>query len=351
MKLFNNDFKLALKGYKAVKTVCKGAKFVIAEGEIVTQSTDVELSAAVDTIGYESTLLLGDNILLDETTLALLEKCKNEKEFDITTTEIKAGTKTITYTCDDVANEFIDTSDYKEVARIEQCELLTCIKGVKFSTAKDDARPVLTNILWEGNSFVTVDGFRITTKSSSATIDMPILLTPTAYSLLEKLLDKKSDQLVSVYLDLDHSDKRYISFEFGDIILTCLVGEGEFMNYKQVFTDDITAKLSVNRVELLNKLEFLQQDKSPVLINVDDVMALTTESITNKLSDTVTYELLDGGFKEPLEMAFNPKYFIELLKNISSDTVVLNFTGGRLSPIIVEHDTGKDLLLPIRLNK
>ena len=345
MKLFNNDFKAAMKGYKAVKTVCKSAKFVVVDGEVIAQAPDVEVSIAVDTTAHEQ------DILLDENTLSLLEKCKTEREFEITETEIKAGTKTITYTCDDETNEFVDTSDYKEIARIEQCELLACLKGVKFSTAKDDARPVLQYILWEGNNFVTVDGFRITTKFSSASTDMPILLTPTAYGLLEKLLDKKSDQLVSVYLDLDHTDKRYISFEFGDVILTCLVGEGEFMNYKQVFTDDTAAKLQVNRVELLNKLEFLQQDKHHVLINIDEVITLRSQSVTNILSDTVAYELLDGGFKEPLEIAFNPKYLIESLKNITSDEVVLNFTGGHLSPLIIEHNKGKDLLLPIRLNR
>lgn len=343
MKLFNHDFKAAMKGYKAVKTVCKSAKFAICNGEVITQSDDVELSVAVDTVSHEN------DILLDDNTLKLLEKCK-EQEFEITTTEIKAGTKTITYTCEDVANEFIDTSQYKEIARIEQSELLACIKGVKFGAAKDDVRPVLTNILWEGNSFVTVDGYRITTKSSSAATDMPILLTPTAYNLLEKLLDKKSDQLVSVYLDLDHSDKRYVCFEFGDIILTCLVGEGEFMNYKQVFTDDSSAKLQVNRVELLNKLEFLQQDKHHVVITVGDVITLRSQSVTNKLSDTVSYELLDGGFKEPLEIAFNPKYFIESLKNIADDSIILQFVGGHLSPLIVTHSQGKDLLLPVRLH-
>lgn len=344
MKLFNHDFKAAMKGYKAVNTVCKSAKFAICNGEVITQSDDVELSVAVDTVSHEN------DILLDDNTLKLLEKCK-EQEFEITTTEIKAGTKTITYTCEDVENEFIDTSQYKEIARIEQSELLACIKGVKFGAAKDEVRTVLTNILWEGNSFVTVDGYRITTKSSSAATDMPILLTPTAYNLLEKLLDKKSDQLVSVYLDLDHSDKRYICFEFGDLILTCLVGEGEFMNYKQVFTEDTSAKLQVNRVELLNKLEFLQQDKHHVLITVDDLITLRSQSVTNTLSDTVTYELLDGGFKEPLEIAFNPKYFIESLKNITDDSIILQFVGGHLSPLIVTHSQGKDLLLPIRLNR
>ncbi len=345
MKLFNNDFKAAMKGYKAVKTVCKSAKFVVVDGEVIAQAPDVEVSIAVDTTAHEQ------DILLDENTLSLLEKCKTEREFEITKTEIKAGTKTITYTCEDVANEFIDTSDYKEIARIEQSELLACVKGVKFGAAKDDARPVLQYILWEGNSFVTVDGYRITTKSSLASTDMPILLTPTAYGLLEKLLDKKSDQLVTVYLDLDHSDKRHISFEFGDVILTCLVGEGEFMDYKQVFTDDSSANLQVNRMELLNKLEFLQQEKHHVIINIDDVITLRSQSVTNMLQDIVEYVIIESHLKEPLEIAFNPKYFIESLKNITDDSIILQFVGGHLSPLIVTHSRGKDLLLPIRLNR
>lgn len=345
MKLYNHDFKAAMKGYKAVKTICKSAKFSICNGEVIAQATDVELSVAVDNVSYEN------DILLDENTLALLEKCKNESEFEITTTEIKAGTKTITYTCEDVVNEFIDTSEYKEIAKISQGELLACIKGVKFSTAKDDARPVLQYILWEGNSFVTVDGYRITTKTSQVSTDMPILITPTAYNLLEKLLDKKSAEVVTVYLDLDHSDKRYICFEFGDILLTCLVGTGEFMNYKQVFTNEYSVKIEVSGKRLLEKLEFLQQDKAPVLITVDDVITLTTESVTNKLSDSLNIGEIDTSLKEPLEIAFNPKYFIESFKSITDDSIILQFVGGHLSPLIVTHSQGKDLLLPIKLNR
>lgn len=343
MRLYNHDFKAAIKAYKAVKVICKSSKFIISNGEVIAQAQNVEVSVTVDNTNYSK------DTLLDENTLKLLEKVKDD--FEISETDIKAGTKHITYACDDTADELIDTSNYKEVATISQSELLELIKGVKFSTAKDDARPVLTNILWEDDKFVTVDGFRITTKNSTSITDMPILLTSTAYSLLEKLLDKKSEEPVTVYLDLDHTDKRYVSFEFGDTILTCLVGEGDFMNYKQVFTDDTAAKLEVDRLDLLNKLEFLQQDKRHVLISVGDVITLTTESVTNKLSDTVAYDLMEGRFKETLEMAFNPKYIIESLKNISSSKVVINFTGGHLTPIIMEHENGKDLLLPVRLNR
>lgn len=344
MKLFNNDFKVAMKGYKALKTVCKSEfnRFVVGDGEVILQSPDVELSVVVDCKNEQE-------IVIDEDTIKLLEKCKSD-DFDIKLDTIIAGSKTIKYKNDLKPLEYIDNSQYKEVATVTQAELLEAIKGVKYAVAKDETRPVLTHILWEGTNLVAVDGYRIITKTVSSNVDMPILIVSVAYTLLEKLLDAKSQDLVTVFLDVDHSDKRYVTFNFGDWMLTTRVGEGEFLNYKQVFTDDFDIIGTVDRRILLESLEFLKQDKNPLKLNVSDThIKMTMVTLNNQLTDAIAMAADDYKLKEPLEIAFNPKYLIESLKNIKDDIVKLKFVGSSLTPLIIEHTKGKDLILPIRL--
>lgn len=346
MKLFNNDFKAAMKGYKALKTVCKSEfnRFVIGDGEVILQAQDVELSIVVDCKNEEE-------IILDDETIKLLEKCKND-DFEITLDTITAGNKVIKYKNDLRPLSYLDNSEYKEIGTVTQAELLEAIKGVKYAVSKDDVRPVLTNILWENVNLVSVDGYRVSTKTISSNVDMPILITIVAYTLLEKLLNAKSKDLVKVYLDLDHSDVRYISFTFGDWMLTTRVGEGEFLNYKQVFSNDFSIVGTVDRKNLLESLEFLKQDKNPLklTVNIETIRMIMTTA-NNQLKDEIVMDADDYKLKEPLEIAFNPNYLIDSLKNIKDESVTLKFVGSSLTPLIIEHTKGKDLILPVRLNR
>lgn len=344
MKLFNSDFKVVMKGYKALKTVCKSEfnRFVIGNGEVILQAPDVELSIVVDCKN-------GEEIILDDETIKLLEKCKND-DFEITLDTITAGNKTIEYKSDLKPLSYLDNSEYKEIGTVTQAELLEAIKGVKYAVAKDEIRPVLTNILWESSNLVSVDGCRIITKTVSSNVDMPILIPSVTYTLLEKLLDAKSQDLVKVFLDLDHTATRYISFTFGDWMLTTRVGEGEFLNYKQVFSDEFSIEATVDRKSILESLEFLKQDKNPLKLNVsDERIKMTMVTVNNQIMDEITIDTEVYKLKEPLEIAFNPKYLIESLKNIKDDTVTLNFVGSSLTPLVIEHTKGKDLILPVRI--
>lgn len=346
MKLFNNDFKLAMKGYKALKTVCKSEfnRFVLADGEVILQFPDVELSVVADCKNEE-------DAVLDDETLKLLEKCKND-DFEITLNTITAGNKSITYKTELKPLNYLDTGEYEEVATITQAELLEAIKGVKYAVGKDEIKPVLTNILWEGSNLVSADGYRITTKTVSSNVDMPILILSVTYTLLEKLLDAKSQDLVKVFLDLDHTAKRYISFIFGDWMLTTRVGEGEFLNYKGIFSDEFSIESTVNRKSMLESLEFLKQDKNPLKLNVNDErIKMIMVTVNNQITDEIAIGTEVYKLKEPLEIAFNPKYLIESLKNIKDDIVKLKFVGGSLSPLIIEHTKGKDLILPMKINR
>lgn len=340
MKLYNQDFKQIMKGYKAVKTVCKSASMTLYGDESVIQAEDVELS-------YLTKGEAGPPINIDDGTLKLMEKCKDD--FEVSTGTVKSGTKSISYSCEESIKELIDYRCFQQIAEISQNELLLCLKGVKFSTNKDEIRPVLQNISWENDKFVAIDGYRITTKNSPVATAMPVLITPTAYNLLDKLLDKKSEQPVKVMLDMDHTDKRSIAFEFGDTTLFTLVGTGDYMNWKNVFTNDYNVKLKVNRKALIEKLEFLQQDKSPVIINVDvEHLFLETKSVTNTLNDSINVETIDTHNADGLTIGFNPKYLIESLKNGEGEEVEMRFMTA-ITPLIITYTNGQDLILPIKI--
>ena len=333
MRLFNHEFKAAMKGYKAIKTICKSAMLTLYSDEIVIQNEDVELS-------YPTTKAEDCEITIDDSTLKLMEKCKDD--FVIDHELVKCGTRSITYHCEDVPRPLITHVDFVELAEISQEEMLNLIKGVKFAVSKDDIRPALKNILWDDARVVAVDGYRAIIKNSSVAINSQMLIPPTAYALLEKLLDKKSKEAVKILLD-----SKRLMFKIGEINLITSTGNGEFLNYKQVFTDNTLSEHEVDRKELLEKIEFLQQDKQPLIVTLGmECIEMKVNTNNNVLTDRIACKTQKYN---NMDIAFNPKFLIESLKNTTSDTVTLQFTGANLSPLIIKHDLGKDLILPIKM--
>ena len=102
MKLLNQDFKKAMQGYKAVKTICKSAKMTFCGDETVIQSEDVELS-------YGHDQEFDEDIMVDESTLKLMEKCKDDlqREFYIQMTKRYGWTKRI-------LTNFIEAQTYEK---------------------------------------------------------------------------------------------------------------------------------------------------------------------------------------------------------------------------------------------
>jgi len=237
-------------------------------------------------------------------------------------------------------------------------ELREMVRQTIFSVATmDNDKPVLTGELIQHRdnalNIVAVDGFRISYRRMDLPEEVPetpvsVVVPAKALHELSRILPVDSEDVVTFYF----TDKRIVfdlaQFTFGSRLL-----EGEFVRYDQIFNEDFTTNVTIEREALLSGLERAtlvarENKKSPVKLEImEQSIVITSNTEKGTSYDEVSAEV-DGN---TLEIAFNPRYLIEALRAIDEERVVASFTSG-LSPCIIrgiEDDAAKYLILPLRL--
>jgi len=237
-------------------------------------------------------------------------------------------------------------------------ELKEMIRQTIFSVATDDTKPVLTGELIQHRdnalNIVAVDGFRISYKkvelpeSEDDTVNTSIVVPAKALHEISRILPVDTEDNVT----FSFSDKRIV-FELPRFKFISRLIEGEFIRYDQIFNEDFTTNVTVDRQVFLSGLErstLVARDnkKTPVKLDIGEQSIIITANTETGTSYDEIPALVDGNI---LEIAFNPKYLIDALKVIDENQIIARFTTS-LSPCIirgVESDTAKYLVLPLRL--
>ena len=240
----------------------------------------------------------------------------------------------------------INAADFKDM-----------IRQTIFSVAADESKPVLTGELLQIKDgtvhLVSVDGFRISYrhgKEAELNREAKKAVVVPAKSLTElgRILPSDGDARLCFYIGPSH-----ILFQTEKHTLISRLLEGEFIRYNQIFNEDFTTLININRQQLLMSLEraslLTRENKNnPVKLSIgQDTVVITSNTEMGASYDETAAEI-DGS---PLEIAFNPRYLIDALRVIDDENVILTFTGA-LSPCIIKGasvDYYKYLILPLRL--
>ncbi|MDR3239860.1 MAG: DNA polymerase III subunit beta [Clostridiales bacterium] len=234
------------------------------------------------------------------------------------------------------------------------------IRQTIFSVALEESKPVLTGELLHIKDgimhLVSVDGFRISYRceqqetlmeSDAQNVVVPAVSLNELARVLPAAGANEKDEMRFYFTD------KHILFETNQYTLVSRLLEGEFIRYNQIFNEDFTTLVSVERAQLLQSLERAsliarENRKSPVKLSIEqDSIVITSSTELGASYDEVSAEI-DG---VTLEIAFNPRYLIEALKAIDEERVLITFTGA-LSPCIIkskENENFKYLILPLRL--
>lgn len=344
MKLINKDFKKVMAGYKAIKTVLKSesTNITLFDGTVLISIADEESAITQILVDVDANTEVPVN--LDGVTSDLLNKCKTKDDLTITD-KILIGCRELPYSSLETTPSMIDPSKYLQKFTCKASLFKEQLKAVNVAVAKDDVRPILQNVLLEDSKLVAIDGYRIFTRKLGKVEHSPILLQKHTVNILLKLLPNKSDELLSIY-----TDNNTICISWGDYSVIDSLGEGEYMNWQTAIPSDYEYKISLDRKKLLDALEFIIStgtDKKTIakFTLKRDLLQVGQDKLELKEKDWTPS--LNAHFKDLL-IAFNPKYFVESLKDLKDEDVTLRFISS-LTPCIVEHSKGQDLILPIRL--
>jgi len=230
------------------------------------------------------------------------------------------------------------------------------IRQTIFSVSTDQSKLVLTGELIEVKDntmrMVAVDMYRISYKSTplpgGGSVDSKAVVPAKALNELSRMLPSDESEAVSVQL----TDKRII-FSASTFTLTSNLLDGEFIRYDQIFNEDFITVVEVNRNDLLNAFEraiLIATENKMIGIKLeinDDDLIISSNSERGETEDGIPCKT-DG---KALTISFNPRYFIEALRAVEDERMVLKFNT-QLSPCTIRGtEDGADfkyLIVPLR---
>ncbi|MBX7311611.1 DNA polymerase III subunit beta [Clostridium chauvoei] len=236
---------------------------------------------------------------------------------------------------------------------VPQNILKNMIKGTAFAIAQDETRPILQGILFEVKNktlnLVALDGYRLAVKSEFLDNDNEIEVVIPGKTLNEvsKILEDISD-IVKITFTNNH-----ILFNLNDTKVISRLLDGKFVNYESLLPQEYKILVNVNKQKLQNCIErasLMAKDGNSNLIKLDvqeDTLIITSNSQLGKVREEVSINLRG----EDIQIAFNSRYLLDVLKTMEDDEVVMQMTSS-VSPCVIKGknmENAKYLVLPVRL--
>ena len=252
-------------------------------------------------------------------------------------------------------NEFPELPEINEnlTISVNQNILKNMIKGTSFAIAQDETRPILQGILFEVKNknlnLVALDGYRLAIRNEflDTDINMEVVIPGKTLNEVSKILEDVDD-IVDITFTNNH-----ILFNLEKTKIISRLLEGKFINYNSLLPQEHKLLVNINRQELQNAIErasLMAKDGNTNLIKLDlqqDNLIITSNSQLGKVREEISIKLQG----EDIQIAFNSKYLLDVLKNIEADEVIMRMTSG-ISPCVIEeknNENAKYLVLPVRL--
>ena len=275
-----------------------------------------------------------------------------------------AGESTVSITCGSASYRVhtYDATDFPELPSAGGDETFTLprepfletLATVGKAASKDESRPVLTGILirLSGDKLVmaATDSYRLSVKETkidlSEGIELDAVVPARAMNEVARLGAAADDAPIEVAV---HQNQ--ILFGCGGVWLSARRIDGQFPNYDQLKPDSFDAEMRAPRDELadvVRRVAVLAQRNTALRLGLTEG-ELSLRSQTQDVGEA--HETMPVAFTgEPIEIGFNPAFFLEGLESISTDEVVLRLINP-LRPGLLS-DGSEDfwyLIMPIRL--
>jgi DNA polymerase-3 subunit beta len=240
----------------------------------------------------------------------------------------------------------------KKVIKIDQGVFKQMLSLTAFAVSLDETRYVLNGVLFKINknmfTLVSTDGKRLAIAERKLTVesDVDISMIVPLKTIQELNRNLKDEGELSLMVSSNQA-----LFDLGKVGIVSRLIEGEFPDYKQVIPPASENKVKVARSLLLLAV------KRAALLATPDYQAVKLEIFKNKL--VISKSTPDvGEFHEELAVeyqgrelviGFNPVYLIDILKNLSEETINLELIDGE-KPGVIRINGYVYIVLPMRLN-
>ena len=246
-----------------------------------------------------------------------------------------------------------------EAVSLDGASLVSALHQVVPAASKDDARPILTGVLFEaeanGLRLVSTDSYRLALRDLPGTSLLAegqhVLVPSRALGELARILS--GAQHVALRLGTDEA-----SFAVGPegghtVRLTTRLLEGDFPNYSQLIPPHYPNRLSIAKepfLDAVRRVKLLARDAAPIRLSLG-AEAVELSAITQDVGQA--REDVEAKYEgAEMVVAFNPEFLINGVEACPGDEVRIE-TLDALKPATVRPSEGTDylyLLMPVRVS-
>ncbi len=257
------------------------------------------------------------------------------------------------------ADDFPKTPEIKKGSKwqIDSKTFQAAITKTIFCAALDEGRAVLTGVLFEANkkglTLAATDGFRL------SVVDLPIKgeTDEVKFILPAKALFEASRLLTEPSFDLSFfSETNLVVFDLGDIKIYSRVIAGNYPDYEKIIPSISTTKIVVSSDELLKTIRlasvFARDSANIVKLKIKSgklkISANAPQVGENESEMDVQVE---KGEDEDVVVAFNYRYFLDLLNGVGSCDLSAEFNGPLAAGVfkIPSEKTFLHIIMPVRV--
>ncbi len=223
-----------------------------------------------------------------------------------------------------------------------------------FAAARDDSRQVLNSLLLHNvnqtATFTGTDGKRLARIHSGIILpqefDGSHLIPLKAVEEIIRMLEIKEEENATLTLMADK-----IAIELKSTTLISKLLSGQFPDVSRVIPEKKEQPISLHREELISLLRqvslFTPDSNSPVRFSFSTgelhLSATSGEIGEGKVNMPVNYA------GEKLEIAFNPTFFLDILRHSKDETVQFSISDSYNPGLITDSTTAQFVIMPMRL--
>jgi DNA polymerase-3 subunit beta len=235
-------------------------------------------------------------------------------------------------------------------------ELVEALRQVVRASSTDDARPLLTGVLFTNEEgtlrLVATDSYRLALcdlAGRDAIADRDLIVPSRALNELQRVCGSlPEDATIGVAL----SDTE-VTFTAGETTISSRLIDGAYPDHRQLIPTSYPNRLHLGKESVLAALRrarLLVRDNTTSVRLTMHATGVDLKVVSHDLGDVE--ETVDGDFAgEELTIAFNPTYLMDGVDAVTGDEVVIE-TSDSARPAMVhgsEHAGFRYLLMPVRV--
>lgn len=236
--------------------------------------------------------------------------------------------------------------------KMDRAECRDLILQTVFATAQDDSKPILTGVLLElGDSITAVatDAYQFAMRRvplASPTPEKSTVIPAKSLIEIARMMDETENDAELTFT------RTHVKVDIGHTRLTARLLDGDYIAYRQILPKEYKTRALVNREEMMKAIDRAQlmarEGNNNIVIKFgSNKIQINANSFVGKICEEIDAQIIG----EDIEIAFNPKYCMNVLKNIPDETVYFDLLTG-ISPCVVRPVQGDRyyyLIVPVRI--